>query len=62
MLYVAGLLFLAALALMGLDFAGIRWAHSAGVTGTILMLGAFVLALVKEISVERHHHPRHHHS
>jgi hypothetical protein len=45
---------------MGLDFAGVRWAHSAGVTGTFLMLAALVLALVKEISVERHQ-PRHHH-
>jgi hypothetical protein len=60
MLYFAGVLFLAALTLMGLDFAGVRWAHSAGVTGTFLMLAALILALVKEISVERHH-PRHHH-
>lgn len=61
MLYFAGVLFLAALTLMGLDFAGVRWAHSAGVTGTFLMLAALVLALVKEISIARHHHPRHHH-
>jgi hypothetical protein len=46
---------------MGLDFAGVRWAHSAGVTGTFLMLAALVLALVKEVSIARHHHPRHHH-
>ena len=60
MLYFAGVLFIAALALMGLDFAGVRWAHSAGVTGTFLMVGALLLALVKEIRIE-HHHPHHRH-
>jgi hypothetical protein len=56
MLYFAGVLFLAALALMGLDLAGVRWAHSAGVTGTFLMLAALVLALIKEVRIARHHH------
>jgi hypothetical protein len=56
MLYIAVALFLAAVTLMGLDFAGVRWAHSAGVTGTLLIMGALVLAVVKEIRVARHHH------
>jgi hypothetical protein len=55
MLYFAAVFCVVGLALLGLDLIGVRWAHSAGVTGTMLMLVALGLALVKEIRVLRDH-------
>jgi hypothetical protein len=56
MLYLAGLLFVVALAMIGADYAGIRAAHYAGVTGSMLLLGALALLVAKEIGVLRHEH------
>jgi hypothetical protein len=42
-------------ALIGADLAGVRAAHSAGVTGTLFMILAIVLLAVKNFRV-RHEH------
>jgi hypothetical protein len=56
MMYIAAVLFALAVAVMGLDLAGVRWAHGGGVTGNILLVIALVLFVVKDIRILRHHH------
>jgi hypothetical protein len=55
MLYLAAILFVLAVALMGADYAGFRAAHGAGVTGTLLLLISIVLLAAKDFRV-RHGH------
>jgi hypothetical protein len=55
MLYLAAIFFVLAVALIGADLAGVRAAHSAGVTGTLCFLVALALVVAKDISV-RHRH------
>jgi hypothetical protein len=55
MLYVAGLFIVLALALIGADYAGIRAAHHAGVTGTLCLLVALALIVAKQARLARHH-------
>ena len=55
MLYLAALFFVVAAALIGADYAGVRAAHSAGVTGTLFLLLALVCVVIKEVRVLRHH-------
>jgi hypothetical protein len=55
MLYVAAVFLVLGLTLMGLDLGGVRWAHGAGVSGTMLALVALVLLIAKEVRVLRHH-------
>ena len=54
MLYLAGLLFLGAISLWGADLAGIRAAHHAGVTGTLLFLVALLVLVAKDVQVVLH--------
>jgi positive regulator of sigma E activity len=55
MLYVAALFFLLAAGMIGADYAGVRAAHSAGVTGTLFLMLAIALVMLKEYRV-RHGH------
>jgi hypothetical protein len=56
MLYLAGFFFVVAIALIGADLAGVRAAHSAGVTGTMLLLVGLALLVAKELRLARHSH------
>jgi hypothetical protein len=55
MLYIAALLLALAIALIGADYAGVRAAHHAGVTGTLFLLLALALVVAKEIQLRRRH-------
>jgi hypothetical protein len=55
MLYVAAVLFVVAVSVMGLDVAGVRIAHGAGVIGNVLLLFTLALLVTKTIRVLRHH-------
>jgi hypothetical protein len=55
MLYFAALFALIAVALMGADYAGVRAAHGAGVTGTLFMVLAIALVALKNYRVWRQH-------
>ena len=56
MLYLAALFLAMAVALIGADYAGVRAAHSAGVTGTMFILLAAVCVVIREVRFLRHHH------
>jgi hypothetical protein len=51
---LAALFFVLALALVGADYAGLRSAHHAGVTGTVFFLIALALVLMKQVRMRRH--------
>jgi hypothetical protein len=55
MLYLAGLCFVMALALIGADYAGVRAAHHAGVTGTLFLVLALGFALARQVRQMRRH-------
>jgi hypothetical protein len=55
MLYAAAVLFVLAVSVMGLDVAGVRAAHGAGVIANVLLLVMLALVVTKTIRVLRHH-------
>ena len=55
MLYAAAVLFVFAVSVMGLDLAGVRVAHGAGVIANVLLLFTLALLVTKTIRVVRHH-------
>jgi hypothetical protein len=54
MLYLALCSFVLATVVVGLDFAGVRFAHGAGVTANVLLLASMAFLAAKGISVYRH--------
>jgi hypothetical protein len=62
-LYLALCSFVLATVLFGLDFAGLRFAHGAGVTANILLLVSLMFLVIKGLSSYRHPETgRHSHS
>jgi len=57
MLYLALSSFVLATAMIGLDIAGVRFAHGAGVTANVLLLVSMAFLAAKGISAYRHHEP-----
>jgi hypothetical protein len=55
MLYLSGLFFALAIALIGADYVGVRAAHDAAVTGTICLILALAFAAAKEVQLLIHH-------
>jgi hypothetical protein len=58
MLYLALSSFVLATVLIGLDFAGVRFAHGAGLTANVLLLVCMASVAAKGASVYSHHHHR----
>ena len=56
MLYLALCSFVLATVVIGLDVAGVRFAHGAGLMANVLLLVCMAFAAAKGISVYRHHH------
>ena len=56
MLYAALSSFVLATVLIGLDVAGVRFAHGAGVMANVLLLVCMASVAAKGVSVYRHHH------
>jgi hypothetical protein len=57
MLYLALSSFVLAVVMIGLDIAGVRFAHGAGVTANILLLVSVASLVAKGLSSYRHHGP-----
>ena len=57
MLYLALSSFVLAVVMLGLDLAGVRFAHGAGVTANILLMVSMASLVVKGLSEYRHHGP-----
>ena len=55
MLYLALSSFVVAVVLIGLDIAGVRFAHGAGVTANILLAVSMAALVAKGLSAYRHH-------
>jgi hypothetical protein len=56
MLYLALSSFLLATVLIGLDVAGLRFAHGAGLMANVLLLVCMASVAAKGVSVYRHQH------